>query len=50
MCPVCLATAVLIAAGVATTGGLAAGLIKKFGVKNGVENHSGLPPSEHLET
>jgi len=41
MCPVCLATAMLIAVGVTSTGGLAAVTIKKFGVKNAVDN----PPS-----
>ena len=49
MCPMCLATAVLIAAGVATTGGLATGLIKKFGVKKAVESHSAQSRSEPLE-
>ena len=38
MCPFCLATAMLIAVGVSSTGGLAAVAIKKFGVKNAVEN------------
>ena len=31
MCPMCLATVVLVAGGVATTGGLAAVAIRKFG-------------------
>jgi hypothetical protein len=43
MCPVCLATAALIAAGVATTGGLATGLIKHFGGKHAVDNHPAQP-------
>lgn len=34
MCPVCIATAVLIAGGVASAGGLAAAAMNKFGVKN----------------
>jgi len=34
MCPVCLTTVLLIAAGVASTGGLAAAALKKSGVKN----------------
>jgi len=38
MCPACLATAMLIAGSVASTGGLAAIVIRKFGVKNAV-NH-----------
>lgn len=37
MCPICLATAMLIAVGVTSTGGLAAAM-KKFGVKDAVEN------------
>ena len=38
MCPICLATAMLIAVGVTSTGGLAAAAMKKFGVKDAVEN------------
>lgn len=38
MCPFCLATAMLIAVGVTSTGGLAAVAMKKFGVKNAVDN------------
>ena len=38
MCPVCLATAMLIAVSVTSTGGLAAVAMKKFGEKNAVEN------------
>jgi hypothetical protein len=34
MCPVCISTAALIAAGLTSTGGLAAIAILKFGVKN----------------
>jgi hypothetical protein len=41
MCPVCLATAMWIAVSVTSTGGLAAMAMKKFGVKNAVDN----PPS-----
>jgi hypothetical protein len=40
MCPVCLTTAVLIAGSVTSTGGLSAIAIKKFGVKNAVDNHA----------
>jgi hypothetical protein len=39
MCPVCITTAVLIAGSVTSTGGLGAIAIKKFGVKNAVDNH-----------
>jgi hypothetical protein len=49
MCPACLAAAALIAAGVASTGGLAVITIKRFSVKNAVENNSDLPSSERLE-
>jgi hypothetical protein len=38
MCPVCLATAMLIAVSVTSTGGLAAVAMKKLGVKNAVDN------------
>ena len=37
MCPVCVATAVLIAGGAASGGGLAALAMKKLGVKNAEE-------------
>jgi hypothetical protein len=39
MCPVCITTAVLIAGGVTSSGGLAAIAIKKFGVKNAVDKN-----------
>jgi hypothetical protein len=39
MCPVCITTAVLIAGSVTSTGGAAAIAIKRFGVKNAVDNH-----------
>ena len=39
MCPVCIATAVLIAGGASSTGGLAAIAIKTFGVKNAADNN-----------
>jgi hypothetical protein len=39
MCPVCVTTAVLIAGSVTSTGGLAAIVIKKFGMKNAVDHH-----------
>jgi hypothetical protein len=40
MCPICIATAVLIAGKVTSTGGVAAIVIKKFGVKSAVGNNS----------
>jgi hypothetical protein len=46
MCPVCLATALLITGGVASTGGLAAIVIKRFGVKNTAENNPSPTPSK----
>ncbi|MBB5340847.1 hypothetical protein HDF13_003180 [Edaphobacter lichenicola] len=46
MCPVCIATAVLIAGSVTSTGGLSAIAIKKFGVKNAVDNHPEPTPSK----
>ena len=45
MCPVCLTTAVLIAGSATSTGGLAVIAIKKFGVKNAVNNHPAPTPS-----
>jgi hypothetical protein len=38
MCPVCLVTAFLIAGSAISTGGLAAIAIKKFGVKNAIDD------------
>ncbi len=38
MCPVCVTTAMLIAGSVTCTGGLAAIIINKFGVKHAVDN------------
>jgi len=46
MCPVCLTTAMLIAVSATSTGGLAAFAIKKFGVKNAVDNHPAPTPSK----
>jgi hypothetical protein len=49
MCPVCIATAVLMAGNVTSSGLLAGGLaaiaIKKFGVKNDVNHHPDPTPS-----
>jgi len=39
MCPFCIASALLIAGSVASTGGLAAIAIKKFGGKNASDNN-----------
>ena len=39
MCPICLTTAMIVAASVTSTGGLAATAIKKFGAKNAAGNH-----------
>ena len=38
MCPMCLTTAALVAVSLTSTGGLAAIAIRKFGVKNAVDN------------
>jgi hypothetical protein len=46
MCPLCLTTAVLIAGSVISTGGFAAIAIKKFSVRNAVDNHSVSTPSK----
>ena len=46
MCPVCLATAMLIAASVTSTGGLAAMAMKKFGMKNAVDNAQAPAPNK----
>jgi hypothetical protein len=43
MCPVCFATAALIAGKVTSAGGLAAIAIKKFGGKNAVDNTPAQP-------
>ena len=43
MCPVCIATAVLIAGSATSTGGLAAIAIKKLGCKNTVDNNPAPP-------
>jgi hypothetical protein len=49
MCPVCLTTAVLIAGSALSTGGLAAIAIKKFSVKNAVDNHPAPTPIRSKE-
>jgi hypothetical protein len=46
MCPVCITTAMLIAGSLTSTGGLAAIVIGKFGMKNAVDNNSAPTPSE----
>jgi hypothetical protein len=53
MCPACLTTAALIAGSVTSTGGLAAVVIKKFGIKKfgvkkfGVKNTEGKNAADH---
>ena len=47
MCPVCITAAVLIAGSATSTGGLTAIAMRKFGVKNAVDNHpTPTPPKE----
>ena len=48
MCPFCISTAVLIAGSVISTGGRAAIAIKKFGVKNAVDNEPALTLSKEF--
>jgi hypothetical protein len=50
MCPFCFASAVLIAGGVASTGGLAAIAIRKFGVKPSPEEKNGAGDRSELTT
>lgn len=45
MCPVCIATAMLIAGSITSTGGLAAIAIWKFGAKNAVDPHASPTPA-----
>ena len=46
MCPVCAATAVWIAASIATTGGLAAVVMKRAATLKGASNTQPITPSE----
>ena len=46
MCPACIATAMLIAGSVTSTGGLAAIALKKFGVKNAEDNNPAPTPTK----
>ena len=46
MCPVCITTAVLIAGSVTSSGGLAAVVIKRIGVKSAAINHPAPNPSK----
>jgi hypothetical protein len=46
MCPACIATALMIAGSVISTGGLATIAIKKLGMKNAVDNHPAPTPSK----
>ncbi len=43
MCPFCIASAVLMAGSVISTGGLTALVVKKLGAKNGTKNSSQNP-------
>jgi hypothetical protein len=43
MCPICITTAMLIASSVTSTGGLSVIAIRKFGVKNGENDHASTP-------
>jgi hypothetical protein len=46
MCPVCLATAALIAGSATSTGGLAAIAIRKFGLNSAVEPQTVSTPAK----
>jgi Pyruvate/2-oxoacid:ferredoxin oxidoreductase gamma subunit len=50
MCPVCIATAALIAGKAASSGGLAAVAIKKFGVKKSGDRPPAATESKLSET
>ena len=50
MCPACLATAVMIASGIASTGGLAAFAMKKLGAKNATDGRRQDEPDERRAT
>jgi hypothetical protein len=49
MCPICIATAVLIAGKVTSTGGVAAIVIKKIGVKNAIDNSASAQSKENQQ-
>ncbi len=49
MCPMCIPTVMLVAASVATTCGVATGLIRRFGVKKVVDHPFTAPPSKPVE-
>jgi len=46
MCPLCISTAMLLAYGATSTGGVAAIAIKTFSVKNTADNHPDLTPNK----
>jgi hypothetical protein len=50
MCPVCFATAALIAGKVTSSAGVAAIAIRKLGGKNAVDDHPAPTPSELSRT
>jgi len=45
MCPMCLATAALIAGSATSTGGFVAIIIRRFGLKSVVDSHPAPTPS-----
>ena len=49
MCPVCIATAMLIAGSATSTGGLAVIAIKKLGVKYAVDSQPARPDPSRLD-
>ncbi len=49
MCPVCITTAMLIAGGVTSTGGLTAIAIRRFGANKAVDNTPRPTPPKPLE-
>ncbi len=46
MCPACIATALMIAGSVVSTGGLVTIAVKKFGMKNALNQSSNTVPSK----
>ena len=46
MCPICVANAALIVGSILSTGGLAAIIIRKLGVKDPVDQHPDSAPSK----
>ena len=46
MCPICITTAVLIAGGVTSTGGLSAIALKRLGGKSAIESNTSTTPEQ----